>query len=225
MSDRKGGNKAPADTSALYLELSKFEKTQDFDKALKICNKILNVAPHDETAFHCKMVSLMQIGKFEDALKQIKDNHTFAGLDLRFEHAYCLYRLNKLVESLEVLDQIDPKVKSDKVKELKAQIHYRLEQYEESYAVYRDLLKNSSDDFEQERLTNLQASAVFVQNAPVADESQDESYELCYNRGCQLLSRKKWQEAEKMCGDMMKEEEADDDEIERETGIIRVQTA
>ena len=106
------------------------------------------------------------------------------------------------------------------------------EQYEESYAVYRDLLKNSSDDFEQERLTNLQASAVFVQNAPVAEESQDESYELCYNRGCQLLSRKKWAEAEKalkkaekMCGDMMKEEEADDDEIERETGIIRVQTA
>ena len=98
--------------------------------------------------------------------------------------------------------------------------------------MYRDLLKNSSDDFEQERLTNLQASAVFVQNAPVADESQDESYELCYNRGCQLLSRKKWPEAEKalkkaekMCGDMMKEEEADDDEIERETGIIRVQTA
>ena len=135
MSDKKGGNKAPADTSALYLELSKFEKTQDFDKALKICNKILNVAPHDETAFHCKMVSLMQIGKFEDALKQIKDNHTFAGLDLRFEHAYCLYRLNKLSESLEVLDQIDSKVKSDKVKELKAQIHYRL-----GWQIYKNYL-------------------------------------------------------------------------------------
>ena len=86
--------------------------------------------------------------------------------------------------------------------------------------MYRDLLKNSSDDFEQERLTNLQASAVFVQNAPVADESQDESYELCYNRGCQLLGEQKWSQAEdalkkaeEMCKTDMKEDEADDEEI------------
>ena len=184
MGDKKG-SKEPADTSALYIELSKFEKTQDFDKALKICNKILNAAPQDETAFHCKMVCLMQVGKFEDALKQILDTH-FTNLDLTFEHAYCLYRLNKPFESLEILDK-NPKVKSDKVKELRAQIHYRLEQYEESYTLYRDLLKNSSDDFEQERLTNLQAAAVFVKSANAANESEDETYELCYNRGCQLL--------------------------------------
>ena len=33
-----------------------------------------------------------------------------------------------------------------KHKELKGQILYRLEQFDESYAVYRDILKNSSDD-------------------------------------------------------------------------------
>ena len=44
------------DTSAFYLELSKLEKNQEFDKALKICNKILNVTPKDDMAFQCKMV-------------------------------------------------------------------------------------------------------------------------------------------------------------------------
>ena len=226
MSDKKG-SKEPADTSALYIELSKLEKSQDYDKALKICNKILNVAPKDETAFHCKMVCLMQTGKFDDALKQILDTH-FTDLDLTFEHAYCLYRLNKPEESLEILKASNSK--SDKVKELRAQIYYRLEKYDESYDLYRDLMKNSSDDFEQERLTNLQAAAVFVEKANAANESEDDSYELCYNRGCQLLARGEWVEAEKalkkaekMCEDMMKEEEADDEEIERETGIIRVQ--
>ena len=53
----KGGKtETSTDTSAFYLELSKLEKSRDFDKALKICNKILNVTPKDDTAFHCKMV-------------------------------------------------------------------------------------------------------------------------------------------------------------------------
>ena len=47
---------APKDTSAFYMELSKLEKSEDFDKALKVCNKILNLTPKDDTAFHCKMV-------------------------------------------------------------------------------------------------------------------------------------------------------------------------
>ena len=48
---------ASTDTSAFYMELSKLEKNQEFDKALKICNKILNVTPRDDMAFQCKMVS------------------------------------------------------------------------------------------------------------------------------------------------------------------------
>jgi signal recognition particle subunit SRP72 len=91
MGDKKGQGKPPADTSALYLELSKLEKTQDFDKGLKVCNKILNLVPSDETAFHCKMVCLMQIGKFDEALRQMKDTH-LTDLELVFEQAYCLYR-------------------------------------------------------------------------------------------------------------------------------------
>lgn len=44
-----------------------------------------------------------------------------------------------------------------KIKELKAQILYRLEKYEECFAVYKDIIKNSHDDYEEERETNLAA--------------------------------------------------------------------
>ena len=55
-----------------------------------------------------------------------------------------MYRLNDTSKALEVINKSkNPDVKH---KELKAQILYRLERYEESYAVYRDILKNSSDD-------------------------------------------------------------------------------
>lgn len=219
---------ASTDTSAFYMELSKLEKNQEFDKALKICNKILNVTPKDDMAFQCKMVCLMQMSKFEDALRQIKDTHF--DIDLLFEEAYCLYRLNKPELALETLENNGKGNKnSDRVKELKAQVYYRLEMYQESYDQYKDLLKNTSDDFELERLTNMQAAGVFVQSAPVTTD-EDESYEMCYNKACQLLAREDWVNAEKalvkseqMCKDFMKQEEADDDEIEQETGIIRVQ--
>lgn len=223
MSDKK--SKEPEDTSGFYLELSKLEKSGDYDKALKICNKILNVTPKDETAFHCKMVCLMQSGKFEEALRQIQDTH-FTDLDLIFEESYCLYRLNKPELALEKVQ--GQKNLSEKMKELKAQILYRLEKFEESYSVYKDLLKNTSDGFEQERLTNLQAAAVYVESADLNHE--EETYEMVYNQACKLLAEENWAEAEEalnkavqMCKEIMKEEDAEEEEIERETGIIRVQ--
>ncbi len=55
-----------------------------------------------------------------------------------------MYRLNETAKALEVINKAkNPEVKQ---KELKAQILYRLEKYDESYAVYRDILKNTSDD-------------------------------------------------------------------------------
>jgi len=65
----------PPDTSSLYVELSKLQQAQDFEKGIKVCNKILNLTPSDVTAFHCKIVCMVQTAKFQDALKQIEDTH------------------------------------------------------------------------------------------------------------------------------------------------------
>ena len=51
----------PPDTSSMYVELSKLQQSQDFEKALKVTNKILNVAPNDVTAFQCKIVCMVQV--------------------------------------------------------------------------------------------------------------------------------------------------------------------
>lgn len=44
-----------------------------------------------------------------------------------------------------------------KEKELKAQILYRLGEYEQCFNVYRDIIKNYNDEYEEERETNLSA--------------------------------------------------------------------
>lgn len=72
-----------------------------------------------------------------------------------FEKAYTQYRLNQPAEALKTVNAAG--VLEPKLKELKAQILYRLEQYNESYEIYREIIKNTSDDYEDERETNLSA--------------------------------------------------------------------
>lgn len=77
-----------------------------------------------------------------------------------FEKAYCLYRLNQVLDALKIIENIQNP--SYKVKELKAQIFYRLERYEDCFSVYRDIIKNSNDEYEDERETNLSATLVHM---------------------------------------------------------------
>ena len=242
-----GGQKSPVDTSSQYAELSKLQQIQDYDKAVKLCNKILNVAPSDGTAFHCKLVCLLQLGKFEDVLKQMSDpgNLKFENLDLTFEEAYCHYRLNSASKALEVLDRnsVSTQNESLKHKELKAQVLYRLEKYNECFNIYRDIVKNSmaDDDFEEERMTNLAAVSANLETAGQSQrgtfpEQENSSYEIIYNRACYHLAAGRWNEAcedlresEKLCRETSREENEEDDdagaEQDEETGIIRVQLA
>jgi len=243
-SRRKGGgaNREPTDTSSLYAELVKQQNNREYEKGIKSCNKILNVAPADVSAFHSKIVFLMHLSRFETALQQIEDN---VGLSngLFFERAYAYYRLNRPGDSLDVLNATaENECLPPRCIELKAQVLYKLDRFEECFSVYREIIKNTdTDEFETERLTNLIAASVMAvtetatvpnnkYDVPV-DEYQDTSYEILYNNACKMLAEERWADAElalgraeEICKEyLLQEEEEDEEEIERETGIIRVQ--
>ncbi len=94
---------------------------------------------------------------------------------------------------MEGVSKVTPST-SLRLKELRAQVLYRLERYEECFDLYRDLIKNTSDDFELERLTNLEAVAVNLATSGSAGQrpkpkiNEEDSYELCYNKACHLLA-------------------------------------
>ena len=48
----------------------------------------------------------------------------------------------------------EPQVKHS---DLKAQVLYRLEEFEQCYGVYKDLIKSTDDKYDTERMTNLSA--------------------------------------------------------------------
>lgn len=148
--------------------------------------------------------------------------------NLIFEKAYTQYRLNQPGEALKTIKgaPLDAKLK-----ELKAQILYRLENYDECFELYRDIIKNATDDYEDERESNLAAvMANLAVDSPnkKLPQLRETTYELMYNAACQLVARslyneaeKKLKAAEKLCRETLEEDGASEEDIEAELGIIR----
>ncbi|KAH8388186.1 signal recognition particle subunit SRP72 [Drosophila serrata] len=227
----KDANPKEALIKAAYADVHKFGNNREFDKAVKAVNRILGVAPDDPTALHCKVVCLVQLSKFEEAYKFIEKNRLSS---LAFEKAYCEYRLNKQVQALKTIDDTGLQPLPANLKELRTQVLYRLERYDECLDAYRDIIKNTSDEYEDERRTNLSAVAANLavdKNKDVPDVPED-TYEQYFNSACILSNRQKYAEAErklrtseKLCREFLEEEGASEEEIVEEVDVIRVQLA
>lgn len=218
---------------ALYTEIAKIAPSQDWDKVLKLSKKILGYSIYETKAFQCKIVCLIQLDKFDEALTSI-ERSTEVGI-LHFEKAYCEYRMNKNIESYTTLKSC--KEMGIKEKELLAQVTYRMEKYNESYEAYRDIVKDIDDDFDNERQSNLSAVVASWQTASPSSSKdldmssqEDKTYELCYNSACISVAKGNYSEAiekldkaEAMCKEFFAEEASEDQD--QEMAIIRVQKA
>lgn len=223
---------------ALYTDLAKIAPSQDWNNILKVAKKILGFNINEKKAFHCKIVSLIQLDKFDEALNSL-DNFDSTQNDFYFEKSYCLYRKNRLIDAYNTLKKCTNF--TVKEKELLAQVTYRLEKYDESYDTYCDIIKTTQDDYDTERQTNMSAvvaaAKITNQKAFIKDmdmsENEDKTYELCYNSACILLSKgnyneaeEKLKKAEEMCKKYFEDdEEFTEEDLENEIGIIRVQMA
>lgn len=219
---------------AYYTELAKIAPSQDWERILKTAKKILGLSVQEKKAFQTKVICLINLDKFDEALSSIERYHD--ANELHFEKAYCQYRLDKFTDAYDTLMKCENP--SYKEKELLAQIAYRLENYQEAYDFYRDIIKNVDDDFEVERTTNLSAVVANLKtNNPEVKkdldmtEHEDKTFELCFNSACISLSKGQYNEAqeklvkaEQMCNETFTDPD-DQDDLEREITVIRAQLA
>uniref|UniRef100_A0A4W6BUR0 Signal recognition particle subunit SRP72 n=1 Tax=Lates calcarifer TaxID=8187 RepID=A0A4W6BUR0_LATCA len=130
-----------------------------------------------------------------------------------FEKAYCEYRLNRVESALKTIEGAPEQ--TDKLKELYGQVLYRLERYDECKSVYTDLIRNSQDEYEEERKTNLAAVVAAMsqwEKAPLDDLGLPEStYEL---------------QAEELCRvSLADDSDVTEEDIESELAVIHSQMA
>ncbi|KAM6313667.1 signal recognition particle subunit SRP72 [Aegotheles albertisi] len=222
--------------AALWSEVNRCGQNGDFARALKAVNKILQISKDDVTALQCKVVCLIQNGNFKEALSVINTHTKVLTSDIiAFEKAYCEYRLNRIESALKTIQSASQQ--TDKLKELYGQVLYRLERYDDCLAAYRDLIRNSQDEYEEERKTNLSAvvaaQSTWEKVMPEDLGLREATYELCYNSACALIGQgklneamKKLQKAEELCRQSLSEDsDVTEEDIEAELAIIHGQMA
>ncbi|XP_061542405.1 signal recognition particle subunit SRP72 [Phycodurus eques] len=222
-------------TAALWTEVNRCGQNGDYTRALKALPKILQANRDDVMALHCKIVCLIQKGTFKEALNVMNMQAKVLGSELVFEKAYCEYRLNRVESALKTIEGAPEQ--TDKLKELYGQVLYRLERYDECKSVYTDLIRNSQDEYEEERKTNLAAVVATMsqwEKTPLEDLGLPETtYELCYNTACMLIGRgqltaayKKLQQAEALCRRSLADDsDITEEDIESELAVIHSQMA
>ncbi|NWZ19301.1 SRP72 protein, partial [Asarcornis scutulata] len=195
-----GAGAGGAAAAALWSEVNRCGQNGDFARALKSVNKILQVSKDDVTALHCKVVCLIHNGSFKEALSVINTHSKILSSDvIAFEKAYCEYRLNRIESALKTIQSASQQ--TDKLKELYGQVLYKLERYDDCLVAYRDLIRNSQDEYEEERKTNLSAvvaaQSTWERVMPEDLGLRETTYELCYNSACALIGQGKLNEAMK----------------------------
>ncbi|VDK88685.1 unnamed protein product [Litomosoides sigmodontis] len=215
-----------------FIELAKADTSADYDRALKIANKVLRTYPRETLAFKCKLVALIQLSRLDEALALIKKTPPHHMGDCLFEKAYVLYRMQEDAAALETLQ----KASEDDYRcmELKAQLLYRAECFDEASKIFTTLLKDYSDDYDEERCANLIAAIAQLQASGHYQQlpSHLDTFEQLYNAACQLIESGGYdqaltflEKAEKLCSDTLVEEGLSEEEIEEELSFIRVQKA
>ncbi|XP_029867075.1 signal recognition particle subunit SRP72 isoform X2 [Aquila chrysaetos chrysaetos] len=230
------GGAGAAAAAALWSEVNRCGQNGDFARALKSVNKILQISKDDVTALQCKVVCLIQNGNFKEALGVINTHTKVLTSDIiAFEKAYCEYRLNRIENALKTIQSASQQ--TDKLKELYGQVLYRLERYDDCLAAYRDLIRNSQDEYEEERKTNLSAvvaaQSTWEKVMPEDLGLREATYELCYNSACALIGQgklneamRKLQKAEELCRQSLSEDsDVTEEDIEAELAIIHGQMA
>ena len=155
--------------------------------------------------------------KYAEALDSIAELNT---KQLKFEKAYCLYKSNQLLKSLETIENES----DERSRLLKAQVLYRLDRFEECLQVYSEF-PDDDDDIE----TNRKACLALMNNGTMSTTSNS-SFSTIFNIGCMYATQQKYGLAEQkfieaitMCRRDMIQEGASESEIEKEVAVIKAQ--
>ncbi|KAI6192365.1 Signal recognition particle subunit SRP72 [Aphelenchoides bicaudatus] len=188
-----------ANANQLRAQLISAEENQDYHKLLETANQLVALNPSGVPVHKFKLVALIKLGLFEEALKLIKEVPAKQLGDTTVARCYILYRQNKNEEALAELNKADAEDPS--VLELKAQLYYRMNRFQEAHDIYRTLCRDlDDDDFEDLRRANLLAATAKLEESGTHKDpttSELDTHEQLYNQACHLIACKQLGEASK----------------------------
>lgn len=181
----------PQDPAAVLSSLLRASSIDDHDEILRAANAALKANKNDVATQHTRVVALLKLDRFEDALRAIDEGGNKLSHVCALENAYALYKAGKLDEATAALQSVGLEKRG--FNHVAAQIAYRAEKFDEARTIYSRLLSSDVGDEENDLNINLRAACAQAEwqgFSPADLPSQDtDSFEMCYNSACAYIAR------------------------------------
>ncbi|KAK4453598.1 signal recognition particle subunit SRP72 [Podospora aff. communis PSN243] len=215
---------------------------EDHNEALKLANAAIKAAKGNSgdltTAQHTRVVALLKLDRFQDALRAIAEGGNALQKLCVLEKSYALYKNGELDAAEELLQSAGA---GRGMKHVAAQVAYRSEKFEKAAAIYRDLATEDAEEHGEESDLRINLAATHAQlewqgKGGVVPEGQKqpgredlEAFETAYNAACGCISRGDFAKAAmllKRSRDLCEAtEDLDDEEKKAELVPILIQQA
>jgi signal recognition particle subunit SRP72 len=182
----------PQDPAAAVSALLRASTIDDHDEVLKATNAAIKANKTDYASHHTRIVALLKLDRFDDALRAISEGGDRLEEQCRLEKVYALYKTGKLEDAAKAIQAASADDRG--FKHIAAQVSYRAERFEEAHAIYSQLLASDPDDEESDLAINLKAvlaQQLWQGNPPASPDEEPslDTFELCYNAACGHIAR------------------------------------
>ncbi|TVY30788.1 Signal recognition particle subunit [Lachnellula hyalina] len=183
--------------TATLTSLLKSSTISDHSDVLKAANGVLKASKNNPDALHTRVVALLKLDRFSDALRALDDGGDKLAERCTFEKAYALYKTGELEEAFKLAQ----KGGGRGLKHVAAQVAYRAEKFEDAAVIYRELSSDDAGIEGEENDLRINSSAVDSQlewqgNGEKVEKSRKkpsredlEAFETSYNAACGCIAR------------------------------------
>ncbi|KAI6795377.1 signal recognition particle protein [Hortaea werneckii] len=173
---------------------------EDHNEVLKAAQSKLKQSKTDAGAQHAKVVALLKLDRFEDAIDAFESGGDRLKEQARLEYAYALYKTGKPSQAAEVAG----KGAARGHRHVEAQASYRTEDFKRAAELYQQLAARLEDDAEADLRINSSAVDAQLEWAGYGDLAQKkkperedlEAFETAYNAACGSIARGELGQAE-----------------------------
>ncbi|KAK2755044.1 Signal recognition particle core component [Arachnomyces sp. PD_36] len=168
----------------------------DDEEVLQTCNSVLAKSKGDLEAQHVKVIALLNLDRFEDALRVIEEGGDTLKGRASLEWAYALYKVGRLEEAVDVAAK---SAAGRGAKHVEAQASYRAEDFLRSASIYKAFFADKASLGPEENDLRINARAAdaqlqwkgqtFAVQSKRPSREDLEAFETAYNVACGSISR------------------------------------
>ena len=166
---------------------------EDHEEVLKAADAALKQSKDDLEAQHVKLVALLKLDRYEDAVKATEAGGAKLKDKARLEYAYALYKAGKAAEAADIAHEGAERG----YQHVEAQARYRTEDFERAAELYQHLASRLEDDAEADLRINSGAVDAHLEwsgNGQLVKKKRPgredlEAFETAYNAACGSIAR------------------------------------